>query len=434
MLPPLPSLTAPSAAAPRPPPVPTLADARRILLKAWGFPDFRYHQRRAVLAALRGRDCLAVLPTGGGKSLCYQVPAVALPGLSVVVSPLISLMQDQVAALKGRGIHAAYLISTQRKTVQDAVWEAALSGRLDLLYVAPERMPQLVDRLGRGRRGRGRRRGRISLLAVDEAHCISEWGHDFRPHYRSLGKHRCALGYPPTMAVTATATPATRRDIARILQLRRPVGITQSFDRPNLFFAVRRLQTEYERLRLLASHLRGLPGTAIVYVPTRERTDGVTSILRQCGIPAAPYHAALPGGARQALLGRFMDGQIRVMVATNAFGMGIDKADVRLVAHLGVPPRPEAYFQEAGRAGRDGAPARCELLWLERDLTLTRYLSGLSRTPASKGGPGDEARKQGLRAMWRYIKGHRCRRRVLLDYLGDQLENCSGCDRCSPES
>ncbi len=398
-----------------------MAAARSVLQRFWGHAEFRYHQRRAVLAALSGRDCLAVLPTGGGKSLCYQVPGLVLPGLTVVVSPLISLMQDQVAALRSRGVAAAYLSSTQPRAVQAAVWEALRSGKVKLLYVAPERLAQLV----------AARHRPVSLLAVDEAHCISEWGHDFRPHYRALGTHRVALGRPPTIAVTATATPATRSDILRVLRLSRPVRVVRSFDRPNLYFAARRCDTEPGRLRALAALLRHRPASAVVYVPTRNQTDGVAAVLKRWGYAALPYHAGLPGAARRRLLELFLEGRVRVMVATNAFGMGIDKPDVRLVAHLGVPPRPEAYFQEAGRAGRDGAPAHCELLWLPSDLDLARHLAGLNGPQAGRGSATHRnARRAALSTMRRYVRTRGCRRRVLLGYLGERLARCGGCDRC----
>jgi ATP-dependent DNA helicase RecQ len=398
-----------------------MAAARAVLRRVWGYSDFRHHQRRAVVAALRGRDCLAVLPTGGGKSLCFQVPALLLPGLTVVVSPLISLMEDQVAALRRRGVAAAYLSATQPKAVQRAVWTALRSGSLRLLYVAPERMAQLV----------ATRCGEVSLLAVDEAHCISEWGHDFRPHYRALGRQRSALGRPPTIALTATATPAARDDVARVLRLWRPVRIVRSFDRENLFFGAVRYRSNPERMRALAALLRHTPASAVVYVPTRNQTDGVAAVLARWGFSALPYHAGLPGPARRELLQGFLQGSVRVMVATNAFGMGIDKPDVRLVAHLGIPPRPEAYFQEAGRAGRDGEPARCQMLWVPSDLALARHLAGLHETPANRTAATHlRARQAGLRAMRTYVETRGCRRRVLLDYLGERLRQCGGCDRC----
>lgn len=397
-----------------------MQQSRATLRRIWGYHDFRDGQREVVAAVRAGRDVLAVLPTGGGKSLCFQVPALLASGVTVVVSPLISLMQDQVAALRGRGVAAAYLSSTQRPSLQQAVWETLAADRLKLLYVAPERLRQLVGRVPRGR---------IALLAVDEAHCISEWGHDFRPHYRAIGVARRAFGDPQTVAVTATATPGTRRDILTVLGIPRATVITTSFDRPNLFFAARRVRSELERLNGVTGRLHRLAGSAVIYVPTRDRTDGVAAILRARGFLAAPYHAGLPGSARRALLGRFLDGRIRVMVATNAFGMGIDKADVRLVAHLGVPPRPEAYIQEAGRAGRDGKAAHCELLWLPRDLDLARKLAGLERDADRR--RLRAARREGFKAMRRYLRSRGCRRRVLLGYLGERTPPCGACDGCT---
>src|SRR3990170_1384154 len=350
-------------------PSPSLAEAERVVEAVWGYRGLRAAQRRAIAALLHGRDCLAVLPTGGGKSLCYQVPALLLPGLTLVVSPLISLMQDQVAALRARGVAAAYLSSTQTPELQAAVREATRAGRIRLLYVAPERLKTLPRILGDRT---------VSLLAVDEAHCISEWGHDFRPHYRRLGQLRGTLGSPPTIALTATATPETRADICTVLGLRRPVLVVTSFDRPNLHFAVARLESEPARFSALVTLLRGVTqGSAIVYAPTKNRADGIAKVLRWQGFSAAPYHAGLPGPARRALLKRFLDAEIRVMVATTAFGMGIDKPDVRLVVHVGVPARPASWYQEAGRAGRDGQPARCVLLW-----------RGHQPPPAGRRGPG----------------------------------------------
>jgi ATP-dependent DNA helicase RecQ len=399
----------------------TLADAEHLLQSVWGYPAFRYHQRKAVLAALRGRDCLAVLPTGGGKSLCFQVPALVLPGLTLVVSPLISLMQDQVAALRRRGVPAAYLSSTQSQSKQQSVREALRAGKLKLLYVAPERMKQLVATTPRLH---------VSLFAVDEAHCISEWGHDFRPHFRALGVHRHRFGKPPTIAVTATATPETQRDIVRVLRLVNPVKVGQSFDRPNLFLAARSFDSEANRVGQAAKLIRANPQTTIVYVQTRDRTDGVASVLKMWGLKAAPYHAGLPPSARRALLERFIAGTIPVMVATNAFGMGIDKPNVRLVVHLGVPARPESYFQEAGRAGRDGLPSRCEMLWTKGDLALAARMASVNQQTDKESEVHRKAKRKGLETMRRYVTTRRCRRRLLLDYMGEELERCSGCDRC----
>jgi ATP-dependent DNA helicase RecQ len=389
----------------------SLTAAELILQRTWGYAQLRTAQRRVVLAALAGRDCLALLPTGGGKSLCFQLPAVVRGGLTLVVSPLISLMQDQVGALQRRGVAADYLSSTQPADTRAAVLERLRAGTVTLLYVAPERLPSLL------------RDTRVScgLLAVDEAHCISEWGHEFRPDYRALGVHRRALGQPPTLAVTATATPATRADIVTTLGLRNPVRVVASFDRPNLHFAVRRCADERERLDEALALVRKTSGTVIAYVPTRNRADGVAAWFLRKGLAAAPYHADLPGEARRELLTQFLNGSVRLMAATNAFGMGIDKPDVRLVIHLGIPSCPEAYYQEAGRAGRDGAPAVCHLLWTDKDVAIMRHLAG--RGPAAE---------QGLRTMRDYVHRQRCRRHVLLEYLGERLARCAGCDVCHP--
>jgi len=335
-------------------------------------------------------------------------------------------MQDQVAALRSRGIAAAYVSSTQKPETQRTVWRAVAAGQVKLLYVAPERLEQIPKRLDGLE---------VSFVAVDEAHCISEWGHEFRPHYRTIGKFRQLLGSPPTMAVTATATLETRDDVVTALGLRRPVRILQSFDRPNLVFEVEPIRSEAQRLQRLKCLLREADGTSVVYVPTRNRTDGVAVMLRQSGFSALPYHAGLPGPARKALLTRFLDDRCRVMVATSAFGMGIDKSDVRLVVHLGVPARPEAYFQEAGRAGRDGGRSRCVMLWTEGDLRLTAKMAlGSGTAPVTDGVRiHREATRRGLETMRRYVRTRRCRRRLLLDYLGERLQRCSGCDRCGTE-
>jgi len=234
------------------------------------------------------------------------------------------------------------------------------------------------------------------------------------------------------MAVTATATPATQSDIIQVLELKRPVRVAQSFDRPNLYFSARQFKREGDRVREAARLVRAVLGTAIVYVPTRDRTDGVASLFRRWGIEAAPYHAGLPASARHALLTRFLEGRIKVMVATNAFGMGIDKSDVRLVIHLGVPARPEAYFQEAGRAGRDGEPSRCEMLWTKGDLVLAARMAGVQGRRSSNEPTGVqwEAKKRGLNVMRGYVHTRRCRRLMLLAYLGERLGRCSGCDGC----
>lgn len=341
--------------APTPPSFGTLAAARALLRERFGYPDFRPPQIRAVEAVLSGRDALIVLPTGGGKSLCYQVPALVRGGLSVVVSPLISLMKDQVEALERRGISAAYINSTLAASAVADRMARARDGSLAMLYLSPERMEA-------GRTSEHLRAIGIALLAVDEAHCISEWGHDFRPSYRRIGRLRELLGGPQTVALTATATPDVRDDIVRQLALREPEIVVGGFDRINLTYHVQSLPTEGEKDRAAIALLRKESSPAIVYTPTRKSVERVTALLVRAGVNATAYHAGLAHSLRQRAQDAFMQERTRVIVATSAFGMGIDKPDVRLVVHHAMPGSLEAYYQEAGRAGRDGKPSTCILL------------------------------------------------------------------------
>ena len=298
-------------------------------------------------AVLSGRDTVVVLPTGGGKSLCFQVPALVLPGLTVVVSPLISLMKDQVDALTARGLPAAFINSTLTAAQVSDRLARVDRGEIKLLYVAPERFDF-------GRTAERLRKAGVSLLAIDEAHCISQWGHDFRPSYLRVRKVREALGTPTTIALTATATPEVRRDIVRQLGLENPETIITGFDRPNLHYYVISTKNESEKEIRLVDILRRHEGLAVVYASTRRAVDELTNVLDRARIPAAGYHAGLDDGRRHAVQEAFMTERIRAIVATNAFGMGIDKPNVRLVIHYAMPGTLEAYYQEAGRAGRDG--------------------------------------------------------------------------------
>ncbi|HWL39314.1 MAG TPA: ATP-dependent DNA helicase RecQ [Gemmatimonadaceae bacterium] len=325
----------------------TLADARALLKSAFGYDAFRPGQEAAVSAVLSGRDTVVVLPTGGGKSLCFQVPALLEPGLTVVVSPLISLMKDQVDALVARGLPAAFINSSlSAGQVSDRLAKVD-RGEIKLLYVAPERFDY-------GRTAERLRASGVSLLAIDEAHCISQWGHDFRPSYLRVKDVRTALGSPTTIALTATATPEVRRDIIRQLGLVEPETIITGFDRPNLTYYVVPVANDAEKEERLVEILDRYEGLAVIYASTRKAVDQLSGILTRARISAAGYHAGLDDARRREVQEAFMSEKIRAIVATNAFGMGIDKPNVRLVVHYAMPGTLEAYYQEAGRAGRDG--------------------------------------------------------------------------------
>jgi ATP-dependent DNA helicase RecQ len=328
-------------------PKPTLQNARDLLKSAFGYESFRPGQEAAVSAILEGRDTVVVLPTGGGKSLCFQVPALLMPGLTVVVSPLISLMKDQVDALTARGLPAAFINSTLSSAQVSDRLVRAERGEIKLLYVAPERFDY-------GKTAERLRKAGVSLLAIDEAHCISQWGHDFRPSYLRVKKVHQELGSPTTIALTATATPEVRRDITRELALRDPETIITGFDRPNLSYFVIPVRNDADKEKRLVEILRKHDGLGVIYASTRKAVDHLTTVLERARISAAGYHAGLDDARRHEVQEAFMSEKIRAIVATNAFGMGIDKPNVRLVIHYAMPGTLEAYYQEAGRAGRDG--------------------------------------------------------------------------------
>lgn len=440
----------------------TLAAAEQVLQSHFGHAHFRPSQRPVVQAVLHGHDVLAVLPTGAGKSACFQVPAMLVPGLTVVVSPLISLMADQVAACRQRGIPAAALTSASTSSDRRATLAALGEGALKLLYLSPERLQGFTAPPNI----------RVGLLAVDEAHCISEWGHDFRPAFRAIGEWRERHGRPPTVALTGSATPPVRADIRSVLALgqgRAVSEVVSSFDRPNLRFEVVQVRCERLRIRALLACLDRAEPIAIVYTPTRSVTEALTRALRFAGFDAVPYHAGLTHEYRATALDRFRAARLQVVVATCAFGMGIDAPNVRLVVHWQAPPTLEAYYQEAGRAGRDGAPARCVLLHRPDDVgllgseletshpprkvvqDLLRHPDRLARAPskvqevvrrlAAEQGAGREPdwelhlrrrrlAEERLGALARYAGGRGCRRRELLKYFGETLRHCAGCDTC----
>jgi ATP-dependent DNA helicase RecQ len=441
-----------------------MAEAWRLLQHHFGYPDFRPTQAQVIASILAGQDTLAILPTGGGKSICFQIPALVLGGLTIVVSPLISLMQDQVSACQARGIPAACLHSHLSKKDERELRAGFADRALRLLYVSPERLERLSLELAAGL-------VRARLLVVDEAHCIAEWGHDFRPSYRKLARMRYRLGNPQAVALTGSATLSVRQEIARALRLRPGYALhLGSFDRRNLWFGAKRVQSERERLETLRQLLRGDDIMALVYAPTRGTTEAIARALVEAGHRAAPYHAGLSKARRMATLEDFLGDRLDVIVATCAFGMGIDKPNVRLVVHWSLPPTPEAYYQEAGRAGRDGEFARCVLLWRPTDAMLhrrqldvtfpprrrlERIWSGpkgqvgvpanvlesaerLRRELRPERGPVDwrpvsERRRKAagrIRAVEEYARAGTCRRSRLVSYFGERLKQCAGCDCC----
>ena len=379
---------------------------------------------RAVLA---GRDVMAVMPTGQGKSLCYQLPATLLPGLTLVISPLIALMQDQVTAMKQRKIAATAFHSGLTAPEKNRVIQDLHHRRVQLLYLAPERMQhegflQLLRSLW------------VSLLVVDEAHCISQWGHDFRPDYLKIGRLRQELTNPPCLALTATATARVQTDVCQRLLLRDPFRLVSGFRRVNLAFSVHHCQSRHDKLAALGRLVRETEtGTVLVYCATRRAVEEVAAWLEQSHPAVGYYHAGLSDEERRAVHENFRRGRVRILAATNAFGMGIDKSDVRLVVHFDVPGSLEAYYQEAGRAGRDGRPAACALLFHERDVATQEYfIEQASKDPEGTDRAG--RMKTLLQEILGYVSTSTCRQLAILEYFSDDAERalgpCGLCDRC----
>lgn len=397
------------------------ADLHQELGRLFGYAAFRPHQRDIVRSVLDGRDSLSIMPTGGGKSLCFQLPASLMRGTCVVVSPLISLMKDQVDAACANGLRAAAFNSSLSAAERAAVSASLRTGELDLLYVSPERfgVPGFWEALAACP---------VSFFAIDEAHCISQWGHDFRPDYLALSGLVERFPHCPVAAFTATATPAVEQDILSRLGLRDPRLIRASFDRPNLFYHV--LPKEDLNAQLLAFLDRHAGESGIIYRSTRKKVEETAAFLRKKGVNAGAYHAGLPDAERARAQEAFRRDECPLMVATVAFGMGIDKPDVRFVVHLDLPKNLESYYQETGRAGRDGDPAHCLLLYSPADMSQLLYFARQIEDEEQR----SITEKQAY-AMLEYAERNQCRRKALLAYFGETYPepNCGGCDVCTGE-
>jgi len=391
-----------------------MTDPHAILKNTFGFHSFRGVQEQVVGRVLAGRHTLAVMPTGAGKSLCYQLPALMRDGSALVISPLIALMHDQIRSAEAFGIHAASLTSADGDREQTV--QRFLGGELDLLYVAPERATldgfrRLADRAN------------LALIAIDEAHCVSEWGHDFRPDYRKLKGLLDDHPEVPRLALTATADARTRADILDQLGIPADGLIVAGFDRPNIRYHVRHREQTGKQLRDV---LAAQPGPAIVYAPSRDKAEKIAETLSRDGRPALPYHAGLEPRVRARNQAAFVNSEEMVIAATIAFGMGIDKPDVRLVAHAAIPKSIEAYYQETGRAGRDGEPAEAWLFWAAQDFARARQRIEQELDPARR-----PAERDRLNALATFVEATGCRRAILLRHFGeDSPERCGNCDNC----
>ena len=382
----------------------------------YGYSTFRQNQQEIIEHVMQGKDALVLMPTGGGKSICYQIPALTMSGTAIVISPLISLMKDQVETLRANGIEAQALNSGNDPAVDTVIRRKCISGSMKLLYISPEKLMSEIDYL--------LSHIQISLFAIDEAHCISQWGHDFRPEYTQLGILREKFPHVPIMALTATADKITRGDILKQLNITRAQEFISSFDRPNLSLSVKRGYKAAEKMHFILNFIKARPMEAgIIYCLSRKNTEKVASDLQKKGINAAPYHAGMSTFERNQTQERFKNDQLSVVCATIAFGMGIDKSNVRWVIHYNMPKSIESFYQEIGRAGRDGAPADTVLFYSLADIVqLTEF--------ARQSGQQD-VNMDKLRRMQEYAESSVCRRRILLNYFSEQTDHdCGNCDVC----
>ena len=393
------------------------SDIYSILKQVFGYDTFRPGQDSVIEAAIAGQDTLVLMPTGGGKSLCYQIPALALPGITIVVSPLISLMQDQVAQLNALGVAAECLNQSLSREQSMAIYQDLHAGKIKLLYVAPERIlqPDFIERL---------HHLPISLFAIDEAHCVSHWGHDFRPHYFRLKQLKQYFPAIPIMALTATADTATRHDIVEQLNLQQPYIYTGSFDRPNIRYT---LEEKFKPLSQLMRYLRQQKGqSGIIYCTSRKRVDDISAKLVEAGFNAASYHAGLENTQRSFVQNAFAKDDIQIVVATVAFGMGINKPNVRFVIHYDIPKNIESYYQETGRAGRDGLAAEAIMYFDPADIPrVKRFFEDIEDEQRRK------VEQQRFNAMASFAEAQSCGRKILLNYFSEyQREACGNCDIC----
>lgn len=398
-----------------------ISQAQKLLKTVFGYDQFRQNQAEIVQDLLDGKDCFVLMPTGGGKSLCYQIPAILRPGTAIVVSPLISLMQDQVSALLNNGVKAAYYNSSLSAEAASEVLNGLQTGQWDILYVSPERLLNnyFIQRISQIP---------LALIAIDEAHCVSQWGHDFRPEYTRIGQLRDWFSKVPFIALTATADLATRQDIVHQLHLRAPSLHQSSFDRPNIRYSVLEKRQPLKQLtdfltqkQVLQQKLSGL-----VYCTSRKRVEEVAQHLIGAGYAAKAYHAGLPAETRQQVHFDFMRDNTQIVVATVAFGMGIDKPNVRFVVHYDLPKNIEGYYQETGRAGRDGLPSEVLMLYGTQDIMTANHFLEQMQNEQQK-----QIEKYKLNAMVDFAEAQTCRRSVLLNYFGESHQNgCGNCDVC----